>query len=276
VATEPRLRLIGPRRRARNADPSRSRQTSENEERHQPGEAGDEQRTGVRPQADADHQVVDEERDREEHHGADAERDAAEPRRHQPSLLVGQDDLVPRLLEAVGDRAERPEHAADDADEPDRRPGGEPAGRGEGHDSGEEKAAGLADRRQQDDDAAQVAIGAIQPGRQPALRHRPRGGQDGERGGQRRMGAEGEQQRNRDRRAGQGADEALRHGDDAKEPVLAGREDAPIRHGGAKLRCGMCAHSETVGTLVRERAYSRQTRSGGHRSRASQPCLRPF
>ena len=82
--------------------------------------------TDVRPEADARDEAVDGERDREQDHRADAERDAPQPRGDEPPLVVGQDDLEPRLLQAVGDRAERAEQAADDADDGDRRPGRQP------------------------------------------------------------------------------------------------------------------------------------------------------
>jgi hypothetical protein len=112
----------------------------------------------------------------------------------QAPLVLRQDDLVPRLLQPVRDRSERPQDAADEADERDGRPCRETPKRGDGHDRGEQEAAWLADR--------------------------------------------GEQERDRDRRAGQRADEALGDGEKPERPIRTRGERAPVGDGGMQTRRG--------------------------------------
>ena len=98
-------------------------------------------------------------------------------------------------------------------------PAGSQPERREADHGGQQEPARLADGREQDDEPAQVAIGPVEQGGQPALGHRAGGRQDGEGGREGRMRAERQEERDRDGRAGQGADEALRDGEDPEGPV---------------------------------------------------------
>ena len=137
---------------------------------------------------------------------------------------VGQDRAVPGEEVRPADRRGGAGHRHDDADRDDGDGPRQDVGPSQDRQPGEDEPTRLADEQDADRDAAEVAVEPAQQPRDEQLGRRERERQDADDGGDRRMRAERQEQRDRQPVAGQGGDRRLADAD-AKEPSVARTEE---------------------------------------------------
>ena len=168
--------------------------------------------------------------------------DPHDARGHEAALRLREDGAVPGQQVGAPDRARRAAEAHHDRDGADGGRRRKDAGDVEQDDAGEHEPTGLAEGKDGDRDAAQVAVGAPEERRDQELGGREREGQDPDDRRHRGRRPEGQQERDGQAVAGKRDDGGRSHADPLVGPEAPVAEGTPLVEGdsgaGRKARAG--------------------------------------